>query len=200
MNGNVPCRNWRASVTTPDGRRSVRERAGPYAEGPLLEWGSITKRVVGTTAAMTLEPERPVRSYLPDLADPDMTVADLVHHTSGLPRVPATIRDSPFRDPYRSAVGVPLDLTSAVAVAPRGQYGYSNLGYALLGAVLDAVHGDWFDAEVEQLLGPAGIASATLAPAVIERIIPRRFGRAVRPWNLGATSFASAARDLVDIR
>lgn len=93
-----------------------------------------------------------------------MTVADLVHHTSG----------------------------SAVAVAPRGQYGYSNLGYALLGAVLDAVHGDWFDAEVEQLLGPAGIASATLAPAVIERIIPRRFGRAARPWNLGASSFASA--------
>ncbi|WP_233422366.1 serine hydrolase domain-containing protein [Curtobacterium oceanosedimentum] len=192
MNGNVPRRNWRASVTTPDGRRSVRERAGPYAEGSLLEWGSITKGVVGTTAAMTLELERPVRSYLPALADPDMTIADLVHHTSGLPRVPATIRDSLSRDPYRSAVGVPLDLASAIPVVPRGQYEYSNLGYALLGAVLDAVHGDWFDAAVEQVLGPAGIASATLAPAVIERIMPRRFGRAVRPWNLGASSFASA--------
>ncbi|PZE64040.1 hypothetical protein DEI83_12700 [Curtobacterium sp. MCBD17_021] len=192
MNGNVPRGQWRASVRTTEGWRTVREPAGPYAEGSLLEWGSITKGLVGTTAAITLELERPVVSYLSDVPDPEMTVADLVHHTSGLPRVPATIRDSLFRDPYRPAVGVPLDLAAAVPVTPRGQHVYSNLGYALLGAVLDAVHGDWFDAVEELVLRPAGIESATLAPAPSACIMPRRFGRAIRPWKLGASSFASA--------
>lgn len=170
----------------------MREPAGPYAEGSLLEWGSITKGLVGTTAAVTLELERPVRSYLPDLADSKMTVADLIHHTSGLPRVSSEVRDSLFRDPYRSAVGVPLNLATAVPVTPRGQYVYSNLGYAVLGAVLDTVYGDWFSAVEEQVLRPAGIESATLDPAPPARIMPRVFGRAIRPWNLSASSFASA--------
>ncbi|UFU13605.1 beta-lactamase family protein [Curtobacterium sp. C1] len=192
MNGNVPRGQWRASLRTTDGWQSVREPAGRYAEASLLEWGSITKGLVGTTAAVTLELGRPVASYLPGVPDGEMTVGDLVRHTSGLARVPPTIRDSLFRDPYRPAVGVPLDLTTATPVTPRGQYVYSNLGYALLGAVLDAVRGSWFDAVEEQVLRPAGIGSATLVPAASERIMPRFLGRAIRPWALGESSFASA--------
>ncbi len=133
MNGNVPRGQWRASLRTTDGWQSVREPAGRYAEASLLEWGSITKGLVGTTAAVTLELGRPVASYLPGVPDGEMTVGDLVRHTSGLARVPPTIRDSIFRDPYRPAVGVPLDLTTATPVTPRGQYVYSNLGYASSG-------------------------------------------------------------------
>ncbi|WP_367651773.1 serine hydrolase [Curtobacterium sp. MCPF17_052] len=137
------------------GKRSV----SPAGRTPPLRCssgGSITKGLVGTTAWLTLEVERPVVHYLPGVPDAEMTVADLVHHTSGLPRLPAAIRDSLFRDPYRKAVGVPLELAAAVPVAPRGRFVYSNLGYALLGAVLDAVHGDWFAAVRQQVLEPAG--------------------------------------------
>ena len=42
-----------------------------------------------------------------------------------------------------------LDLAAAVPVTPRGQYVYSDLGYAVLGAVLDAVHGNFFSAVEE---------------------------------------------------
>ncbi|WP_083295203.1 serine hydrolase [Curtobacterium sp. BH-2-1-1] len=183
---------WRASLRVADGWRTVREPRGPYATASMLEWGSITKGLVGTTAWLTLEVDRPVACYLPGVADDEMTVADLVRHTSGLPRLPATMRDSLFGDPYRKAVGEPLDLDTAVPGTPRGHFVYSNLGYALLGAVLEGVHGDWFAAVHQHVLEPAGICSATLVPARAERVVPKLFGQAVRPWALGESSFAAA--------
>ncbi|TCU83779.1 beta-lactamase [Curtobacterium sp. PhB191] len=183
---------WRASLRAGDGWRTVRGPRGPYATASMLEWGSITKGLVGTTAWLTLVVERPVAHYLPGVPDGEMTVADLVHHTSGLPRLPAVMRDRLFGDPYREAVGVPLQQAVAVPVAPRGQFEYSNLGYALLGAVLDEVHGDWFAAVRQHVLEPAGISSAALVPAHADRVVPKLFGRAIRPWALGESSFAAA--------
>jgi CubicO group peptidase (beta-lactamase class C family) len=184
--------DWRASLRAADGWRTAREPRGPYADASLLEWGSITKGLVGTTAWRTLDVERPVAHYLTDVPDVEMTVEDLVRHTSGLPRLPATMRDSLFGDPYRKAVGVPLDLAAAVPVTPRGRFVYSNLGYALLGAVLDEVHGDWFAAVRQHVLEPAGISSATLVPDPAERVVPKLFGRPIKPWALGMSSFAAA--------
>jgi len=184
--------HWRASLRTADGWRTVREPRGSYATASMLEWGSITKGLVGTTAWLTLEVERPVAHYLPVVPDAEMTVADLVHHTSGLPRLPATMRDRLLGDPYRESVGVPLDLAAAIPATPRGQFVYSNLGYALLGAVLDEVHGDWFAAVHQHVFGPAGISSAALVPAPADRVAPKLFGRAIKPWALGESSFAAA--------
>lgn len=184
--------DWRASLRASDGWLTVREPRGPYATTPLLEWGSITKGLAGTTAWLTLDVERPVVHYLPRVPDVEMTVEDLVRHTSGLPRLPATMRGSLFGDPYRKAVGVPLGLAAAVPVTPRGRFVYSNLGYALLGAVLDEVHGDWFAAAREHVLERAGICSATLVPDPVDRVVPKLFGRPITPWALGESSFAAA--------
>ncbi|MCJ1712953.1 serine hydrolase domain-containing protein [Microbacterium sp. M1A1_1b] len=185
--------DWRASLRTDDGWATVREPRGPYASASLLEWGSITKGLVGTTAWSTLDVERPVAHYLSGVPDDRVTIADLVHHTSGLPRLPDGMAGNPFRDPYRRTVGRPLDLSAAVPVTPRGQFVYSNLGYALLGAVLDVVHGDWFSAVTEHVLQPAGITTATIAPDPVERVIPTLFfGRAITPWALGASPYAAA--------
>jgi CubicO group peptidase (beta-lactamase class C family) len=183
---------WRASLRTADGWRTIREPRGPYATASMLEWGSITKGLVGTTAWLTLEVERPVVHYLPGVPDAEMTVADLIHHTSGLPRLPAGMRDRLFADPYREAVGVALDLAAAVPVTSRGRFVYSNLGYALLGAVLDEVHGNWFAAVRQHVFEPAGISSAALVPAPAERVVPKLFGRPIKPWALGESSFAAA--------
>lgn len=184
--------HWRASLRARGRWQTVRESRGPYASASLLEWGSITKGLVGTTAWSTLDVDRPVTHYLPGVPDDEMTIADLVHHTSGLPRLGAGITESVFADPYRATVGVPLDLSTAVPVTPRGEFVYSNLGYALLGAVLDAVHGDWFAAVRRQVLEPAGIRSATLTPSPAERVAPKLLGRAIRPWALGESSYAAA--------
>ncbi|MFJ4075379.1 serine hydrolase domain-containing protein [Curtobacterium sp. NPDC089991] len=183
----------RASLRTADGWRTVREPRESYATASMLEWGSITKGLVGTTARLALEVDRPVVHYLPGVPDVEMTVADLVHHASGLSRLPATMRDRLFRDPYREAVGIPLDHAVAVPVAPRGRFVYSNLGYALLGAVLDEVHGDWFDAVRQHVLEPAGMSSAALVPAPADRVVPKLFGRAIKPWALGGSSLRRQA-------
>lgn len=183
---------WRASLRAADGWRTAREPRGPYATASMLEWGSITKGLVGTTAWLTLDVEQPVAHYLPGVPDAEMTVADLIHHTSGLPRLPAAMRGSLFRDPYRGTVGAPLELSAAAPVRPRGHFAYSNLGYALLGAVLDEVHGDWFAAVRQQVFEPAGIRSAALVPARSERVAPKLLGRAIRPWALGESPFAAA--------
>jgi len=179
--------HWRASVCVDDRWQDVRQPRGPYASGSLLEWGSITKGLVGTTVRTTLDVERTVVSYLPRVRDHEMTVSDLVHHTSGLPRLPAGMTGNLFRDPYRTSVGAPLDLALAVPTTPRGRFVYSNLGYALLGAVLDSVHGDWFDAVRRHVLEPAGIRSATLRPAPADRV-----GRSITPWMLGESPYAPA--------
>lgn len=184
--------HWRASLRRADRWRAVREPRGPYATASMLEWGGITKGLVGTTAWLTLEVERPVAHYLPEVPDAEMTVADIVRHTSGLPRLPATMRDRLFGDPYRESVGVPLDLAAAIPATPRGQFVYSNLGYALLGVVLDEVHGDWFAAVHQHVLDSAGISSAALVPAPADRVVPKLFGRAIQPWVLGESSFAAA--------
>jgi len=58
-----------------------------------------------------------------------------------------------------------------VPVRPRGEYVYSNLGYALLGEVLDRVHGDWFEAVRQNVLEPAGIGTATIDPDPDQRVL-----------------------------
>ncbi|ROP61219.1 beta-lactamase [Curtobacterium sp. ZW137] len=93
---------WRAGFRTAHGWRTVREPRGPYATASMLEWGSIMKGLVGTTAWLTVEIERPVAHYLPSVPDAEMTVGDLIHHTSGLPRLPAMMRNRLFADPCRS--------------------------------------------------------------------------------------------------
>lgn len=69
---------------------------------------------------------------------------------------------------------------------------YSNLGYALLGAVLDEAHGDWFAAVRQQGLDPAGISAAALVPAPADRVASKLFGHAIKLWALGESSFAVA--------
>ena len=185
--------HWRASVRGRDGWRTVRDALGPYATGSLVEWGSITKGLVGTTAFRTLDVDRPVADFLPRVPDRGITIADLVHHTSGLPRLPRGMGANPLGDPYRATVGRPIDHAAAVPVAPRGEFAYSNLAYALLGEVLDRVHGNWFEAVRELVLEPAGIRTATIDPDPEQRVLPTAwFGRVVEPWTMPGSPYAAA--------
>jgi CubicO group peptidase (beta-lactamase class C family) len=184
--------HWRASIREPDGWSEHRGPAGPYERGSLVEWGSITKGLVGTTAARVLDVDQPVANLLPEHPDATVTIADLLAHTSGLPRLPASMRSTVLGDPYRSTVGRPLAAEDLVPTRPRGAYEYSNLGYALLGTVLDRTRGDWFAAVREQVLEPAGITSATVTPTAPERIVPSMLGRRIPPWRLAGSPYAAA--------
>ncbi len=178
-------RHWRASIRDERGWRSVRPASGPYARAALVEWGSITKGLVGTAATMVLPLDREVRQFAPRFPGADFTVQDLIEHTSGLPRLHVGMGLVPFRDPYLPTVGAPLDPDSVVRSGDRGQFAYSNLGYALLGELLDDVDGNWFRTVRKLVLEPAGITTATTAPLETARVVPRRLGRPVEPWRMG---------------
>lgn len=171
----------------------MQDARGSYSKGSLVEWGSITKGLVGTAACLSLDVDRPVADFLPQVPDKRIIISDLVHHTSGLPRVPSGMGDNPLGDPYRATVGQPLDQAAMVPVTPRGDYVYSNLGYALLGEVLDRVHGDWFEAVREHVLEPAGIRSATIDPDPDQRVLAKlMFGKTITPWTLTGSPYAAA--------
>lgn len=186
--------HWRASVTDGSGTwTEVRGPAGPYLTGDLVEWGSITKGVVATTAAEVLDLDRPLSDHLSELPSARYSVRSVIAHTAGLPRLGQGVRSRPFSDPYRATIGSVLGARDAEPVSPPGEYVYSNLGYALLGAALDRVRGDWFDAARQHVFERAGISSATTDPLAASRVVPRLwFGREVRPWRFTGSPYAAA--------
>ena len=116
----------------------------------LFEIGSITKTFTALLLADLAEQGKlklddPVRNYLPDSvtvpkrADKEITLLHLATHTSALPRVPIAIvlqgLDNPYKDFGTEHLYTTLKITPLTR-DPGERYGYSNLGYGLLGHVL----------------------------------------------------------------
>lgn len=137
--------------------------AAPMQPETLFDIASLTK-VVGTLgtlltlfASSTLRPETRLAELLPLPADKQrLTLAHCLTHTSGLP---------PFRDLHASVMEIAeFDLE----VAPGTQVIYSDLGFLLLGRVIEVVTGQ------------------SLAEAVEARL---------RNWSLYDTGFNPVDRD-----
>ena len=104
-----------------------------------------------------------------------VTLRALLAHTSGVPN-PAPldwfyVEDEPRRgrEPLERVLASATKLRSA----PGARYGYSNVGYWLLGAALEEVHGRPYPEIVaEQILTPLGIAEsdATFSLPPVERL------------------------------
>jgi D-alanyl-D-alanine carboxypeptidase len=128
---------------------------------------SITKTLVATVvlqlvAERRLQLDAPVRAVLPD-APPEVTVRQLLDHTSGLPdhsRLDG-FTDGLLRD--RDRVWTPAELLALVGeydhdFPPGTDWSYSNTGYVLLGELVGAVTGRPWAAEVRaRILDPLGM-------------------------------------------
>lgn len=135
----------------------------------LFHIGSITKTFTGLLLADMVEAgevslDDPIGAYVPEAeACADVTFYELATHTSGLPQLPDPL---PSRgalrphDPY-SAVTQADMLEAANGASPgagRGQFEYSNFGYALLGLALAAAAGASFESLVRpRVLEPLGL-------------------------------------------
>lgn len=114
----------------------------PVTPATRFEIGSISKSFTAI-ALMQLEaegkfdPSRPVRSYLPWFTPPTrwrpVTGHDLLTHTAGLPADGDDIPSSPAQA-YRARL---LPLGSA----PGTRWAYSNIGYQVMGQVLERIGG-----------------------------------------------------------
>ncbi|MFD4986660.1 serine hydrolase domain-containing protein [Streptomyces sp. NPDC058374] len=133
-------------------------------------FGSVTKFLTAELVMQfvsdgDLDLDEPLAGLLPDLkraADPTLgtaTVRQLLSHTAG---VADSIEYSEMRGPsYRRFAGV---CAQAPNLFPPGlAFSYSNTGYCLLGAVVEAASGmDWWTAMDSCLLRPLGIEPAFL--------------------------------------
>lgn len=153
----------------------------PWTAGTVSTVGSITKQFTAA-AILALEEDGALSTgdslpaFFADVP-PDkrgITLHHLLTHTSGLRDLP----QGDFDDVGREAL-VTSAMASELGSAPGERYAYSNLGYSLLGAVLEVVTGQGYEAWVrEHLFEPAGMFETGY---LLPRFEPERLAVGYRP-------------------
>jgi len=145
--------------------------------------GSLTKSLLATGVLRLvteglIELDAPASRYLPYLsfenpwkAQADVTVRHLLDHTSGLndaqmwqifserPK-PATLLSAAFPEP---------ETQLRIRSRPGSRFSYSNMGYTLLGMIIESVVGGSYEAFLDQsILAPLAMRDSTFAFTVQE--------------------------------
>lgn len=105
---------------------------------------------------------------------PRITVAQLLSHRSGIPRAiddnlfaPGLVQLLRERPPHAATVEMlmPQILQLHLVRAPGSDFEYTNMGYVLLGQIIEALSGQSYEEACgERVLAAAGIAGPTLDP------------------------------------
>lgn len=166
-----------------------------------FEIGSITKTMLGLLVADLVELGRwklddPIARHLPEgttlprQGDRQITVSDLLTHSSGLPALPALMQATNAEDPYATLTEQQLldSLARVQLTAPIGSISsYSNFGAMVLSLAVARAHGGDLEAALrERLLLPLKMTGAwvTRAPAGQPRAVGHQSnGRPNAPWT-----------------
>ena len=192
--GGVLAVGWNNQLALhPFGQLEREGKAYDVDEDSMYDVASLTKPVVTTTLAMLLVQQGmlnldlPVERYLPEFAlasksdpHPDwrarVTVRMLLLHDSGLPD---------HRDFYKEAKGHDAIWARVVAEplvsAPGTQIQYSDLGFILLGEIIERLTGESLDALAKQaIFSTLGMSRSQFNP-------PRRLREDIAPTEQDAT-------------
>ena len=145
--------------------------------------GSITKSLTAVTVLQCrdeglVDLADPIGAVLGDVPFGATPLRQLLSHTGGLPAEPA----GPWWE--RHDGGDFAELTGRIGwqdpvMPPSREQHYSNLGYALLGQVVERLRdSSWIDAVRERVLDPLGMRRTTYAPQP-----PHATGYSVHPWS-----------------
>lgn len=141
----------------------------------LFEFGSLTKTLTATLlATLVVDGQLSLDTEVGDIIGAQAggaakaRLGELATHTSGLPRLAPNSLTIPFwpRDPYRFyGEKRLLEGLARVELKERGVFGYSNLGYMLLGFCLATATGhDFATVLTARVLEPAGMTTARSQP------------------------------------
>ena len=164
--------------------------AGAATAETVFDLASLTKVVATTPLVMSLledgalRLDDPVALFFPEAADQPLGSVRLRHlltHTSGLPA---------HRSLWQLRVGR-ADLAAFICrqppeYVPGTRVVYSDLGYMLLGLLVERVTGLRLDQAIDgRVLGPAGMTTAGFCPAPDRHdcIAPTEPGPDGRPWQ-----------------
>jgi CubicO group peptidase (beta-lactamase class C family) len=183
-------------------------------ETALYEIGSLTKLLVAAVYAQWFDSGRLQPGHtLHDLLEHkleistqfrDITIGSLLDHTSGLPRLPEVFlnniedENNPYRDYDESILQEYLAFSDDQLSGNK--YGYSNLGYGILGFVLTSImEQPLFDIIKERILDPLEMRSTTSTQQLLKG--HSSSGREMPYWEMncfqGAGFLISNTTDLI---
>jgi CubicO group peptidase (beta-lactamase class C family) len=137
--------------------------------------------VAQLVAAGRLRWEDPVARHIPDWLGPtsrSITVAQLLEHTSGLGDFLGRIAEDPARSRYRRLQDYrAIALADTPAFEPGTGFRYSNVGYLVLGALVESISGrPWDRYLAEEVFAPARMRSTSAyRPPTGERGVARGY-------------------------
>jgi serine-type D-Ala-D-Ala carboxypeptidase/endopeptidase len=192
----------------------------PLDADTVFEIGSITKVFTALLFAdMVLRGEvaaddpaakfLPASVKMPDFEGAPITLMDLATYTSGLPRMPSNFAPKDWSNPYIDYTAERLyDYLSnhKLGFKPGTHYEYANLGFGLLGHILELRAGKSYEElVVSRICAPLGMDDTriTLTSSMKQRLAQgHNAGLAPVPnWDYsafaGAGAFRSTANDLL---
>ena len=137
----------------------------------LFDLASLTKVVATTAMAMILyergllDLEAPVTAIVPEFANHDsrrreITLRMLLAHSSGLPAYEKLFLRAKTREDLLQAA-----FTTPLAAAPGARAEYSDVGFIILGVILERLADETFDAFCQrEIFGPLGMTNTTFNP------------------------------------
>ena len=159
------------------GLSDVRSGAA-FAADTRFHVGSLTKTLLATgllrlVTEGRIDLEAPAQGYLADLPfdNPwegvaDVTVRHLLDHTSGLAdaHLWQIFSERPEPDMPLAAAFPDPPLQLEIRSQPGTRFSYSNMGYTLLGAIIESVVGERYEAYLDEfVLGPLRMHESTFA-------------------------------------
>jgi len=138
-----------------------RDTRRPYTPATVQSHGSITKQMTGAAIVLLesrgeLSVDDPIHLYFDEVPGDkrDITIHQLLTHSSGLPG-----GIGPDDEPIEAQGYVERVMGTSLHFEPGTGYAYSNVGYSLLGRIVEQVSGQSYEAFLrEELLLPAGMA------------------------------------------
>ena len=178
-------RNGHLVKATGHGYANVELRV-PVSTASLFQSGSVAKQITATAIMMLVTEGKiglddPLSKYFPESRDSpsrDVTVRQLLTHTSGLPDIyDATGEASSgiidFRRDYTEDDLLKAYLAVSLDFPPGDKFNYSNTGYEILGILIHRVtgefHGDFLQ---RRIFRPLGMTSTRIISE--EDIVPNR--------------------------
>ena len=189
-----------AAVATVDEAETV--IAASPAELPAdgrFEIGSVTKTMTATVLAAlaadgALSLADPIGQWLSAGPHGEITIRQLATHTSGLPAV-APNRQAVQSDPANPWSGYTFERAEEglrlATVTPGSPWRYSNLGYQLLGLILQRASGTGYpELLTGRLLAPLAMTHSGVGPRGAGTLLPGHAGDRVvprweHPWGAG---------------
>jgi CubicO group peptidase (beta-lactamase class C family) len=167
---------------------------------------SMTKSLTGAAVARLLlegrlRSDTQLGEIFPDVPATKavITVHQLLTHSSGLPDVLGDDHEHLSRDAYLARAW-----TTPLSFEPGSRYGYSNVGYAVLAAIIERITHQSYEFYLRTaLLVPAGLNATGYAGVCCERpgtaeITSTSWGGRQPSWHLiGAGGMLSTPRDML---